>query len=237
MGRAFSDGEDNYELWLGEYSQSRAHKIWSTLRKIRKKLSFSEFTYDCNCIEGFPAEISKYILQLWDRRSVTHKYLAQSPTNLESGSADPSGISCQLKKWLNLSVWPASVYGPSVLSHSAQLVPVAWLRPPQISLRKIWTITWHSFGKRLIPSPPPLPTIHRRTIPPRTIPPLPTVGDRKDYGVSDFSRLSIRTPWAVNIYSRFARVRESFLVTCANETAISRNRFLYAPARAFQPLA
>ena len=106
-------------MWFGEYSRDRAYTIWSKLRSIQLNLPFLGFTYDCNCKEAFPSEISKYTLQLWDRHSVADKSLAQSPTAIESGSVDPSGTSNQMNNRLNLSAWPAGAYGPSVLTQSA----------------------------------------------------------------------------------------------------------------------
>ena len=118
MTQRSSEGEDNYKLWLGRYSQQRADKIWYRLEKLRTNIAFLGFTYDCNCDEAFPSEISELTLQLWDRCSVTDKSLVQSPTAVESGSADPSGTSGQMKNRLDLSAWPASSHC-SWISNSA----------------------------------------------------------------------------------------------------------------------
>ena len=107
-----------YEIWFGEYSEIVADTIWFTLEGIITNLPFLGFTYDCNCNEVVPSEISEFTLQLCVRRSVTDESLAQSSTAVESGSADPSGTSCQMKNRLNLSAWPASA-SSSVISHSA----------------------------------------------------------------------------------------------------------------------
>ena len=52
-----------YKIWFGEYSEAVANTVWSTLEEIKTNLPFLGFTYDCNCNEAFPSEISELTLQ------------------------------------------------------------------------------------------------------------------------------------------------------------------------------
>ena len=102
------DSEDHgtsFTTWFGRVPDL-SYIVRKNLEGFKILLDFSGYTFDCNCGDNFPSEISKFTLQLRDRRSVTDKSLNQSPTTKKSGSANHSGNSCRVPNRLKSSAWP-----------------------------------------------------------------------------------------------------------------------------------